>query len=199
MCYRDGEGVSRDTAEASKWFHKAAEQGSGTAQKHLREMPASQGPEPQEDAGKEVPLPAGARALAVSVGGGDWAASMYNPTLKNVACYAMTDRIIITFDVDTAKWEKRIENWMFPILVRLFDKNGQYLTHFETGEKFSAKPKTFEGYQRFYKQSGMPRNVHKPVLLKAKGNRLEYTVSTRDIQFTEQVEIGFLEIAGPAQ
>ena len=142
--------------------------------------------------------PPGARRLGVHVGTAVdvpyYIHHCCNPSLHSVECYGLSDRIIITFDVDTTSWEKMA--LMFPLLVRLFDRNGQHLTHFQTSEVFVPHADIFQLYSERWEQlrsAGMPdTKLHKPVLLKAKGNRLEYVVNTRDMQSVEKVEIGFL-------
>jgi hypothetical protein len=124
-------------------------------------------------------VPLGARPLTVSVNtvsGLTWWEAHFNQALCNVGCYAMLDRIIITFDVDTEKWGGYPAP--VPLLVRLFDRNGQYLTHFMTRETFSPLALVVTG-------CGEPA-----VKLKAKGNRFEYTVNTRDMRDAEMAEIG---------
>ena len=113
----------------------------------------------------------------------------------------MTDRIIITFDVDTEQWSKTGGNWMFPLLVRMFDRNGEYLSHFSTNEAFVVKESVLQMYlapwERLTKAGVSGGVVHKPVLLQEKGNRLEYMVNTRDMEHVEKVEIGFLNNVSP--
>jgi hypothetical protein len=69
-----------------------------------------------------------------------------------------------------------------PFMVRLFDENGQYITHFTTEERF-ASPAT---YSKF-KSLGMTLNK-----LKAEHNIFQYRISRRDAEFIQRGEFGFL-------
>jgi hypothetical protein len=171
------------------------------------------------NAGGDSPptIPSGARKLVTAVGtavhAGEWVKHYGNPSLYNVACYALPDRIIVTFDVSVEKFGKtcgvitdsQIREFYlscggdrYPILIRLFDRNGQYLTHFETKEAFTTDTERYETSER--KWAGVRDDcrdlVHKPCLLRPQGNSLEYIVNTRDMQATERVEIGFLDSVG---
>lgn len=63
------------------------------------------------------------------------ATSGLNHSLSSVECVATEDSIVIEFDMDTAC---AYLHTPIPLLVRLFDKNGQYLTRFTTVEKFTG-------------------------------------------------------------
>jgi hypothetical protein len=102
---------------------------------------------------------------------------------------------VIDFDVDASQWPPVQQR--FPLLVRLFDRNGQYLTHFTTAEGFTVFTKAFETFDSIY-QRGMQVGLtdaakYKCVLLKPKGNRFVYGVNVRDLRDASVVEIGFTE------
>jgi hypothetical protein len=125
-----------------------------------------------------------------------WWVKNHNKSLSSVKCYASKDHIVIAFDVDASKWSP--VNMTFPILVRIFDENGQYLTHFTTAEGFTAFPQVFQTYDTLYQRGvsvGLPaeRNKAKPVLLKPSKNQFSYTVNIRDLRDAAIVEIGFTE------
>lgn len=69
-----------------------------------------------------------------------------------------------------------------PFMVRLFDENGQYITHFTTEERF-ASPATYSQF----KGLGMKSNK-----LTAEHNVVQYRISRRDAEYTQRGEFGFL-------
>jgi hypothetical protein len=69
-----------------------------------------------------------------------------------------------------------------PFMVRLFDENGQYITHFTTEERF-ASPAT---YSKF-KSLGMTSKK-----LQADHNVFQYQISRRDAEYIQRGEFGFL-------
>lgn len=121
----------------------------------------------------------------------------HNSSLSSVKCVATKDQVFIDFDIDGSKWTPGTQP--FPILVRLFDENGQHLKNFTTAEGFTVFSKTFDIfdgiYQRTLRSGQKPEShqIYKCVLLKAKGNRLVYTVNIRDLRDASMVEIGFTE------
>ena len=119
----------------------------------------------------------------------------HNASLSAVKCVATDDQLVIDFDVDASQWPPVQQR--FPLLVRLFDRNGQYLTHFTTAEGFTVFTKAFETFDSIY-QRGMQVGLtdaakYKCVLLKPKGNRFVYGVNVRDLRDASVVEIGFTE------
>jgi len=147
----------------------------------------------------------GGRELAVTVSSDGasrqpwWIDKTYNPSLQNVRCIATDDSLVIQFDVDTDKWYETQASWVFPLLIRLLDKNGEYLTHIRTSERFTGAYEAFDDYnQRYERQANVPnlpaRNrLPKPVLLAPEGNQFIYQVNTRDLQHAAMAEIGFYE------
>jgi hypothetical protein len=89
----------------------------------------------------------------------------------------------------------------FRLLVRIFDANGMYLTHFTTREVFSVhqqwveecrsvRARTIEGYVK----SGLkPPVMQQFILLKNTDNVLRYPLNLRDLRDTSMIEIGFHE------
>ena len=75
---------------------------------------------------------------------------MHNGSLSSVRCVATEDQLILDFDVDISKWKP--VNQTFPLFVRLFDKNGQHLTHFTTAEGFTVFIEVFDGHNEIYQR-----------------------------------------------
>jgi hypothetical protein len=160
-----------------------------------------------------TPPPASGRELEVHIGtaGGKGITSVLNSALKAVKCHATSDSIVIDFDLGSTI---NINAKAYPLLVRLFDRNGEHLTHFTTAEGFTDTQGTFDHEKLLYERAtpmgsqgaprravsavsngpGSPREtfaVRKPVLLKRTGNRLTYTVNMRDLRDAAAVEVGF--------
>ena len=108
-----------------------------------------------------------------------WVAAGANASLGNVKCVATEGQVVIEFDVDAARWGRTPGGCK--MLVRLFDRNGQYLTHFITAERFVA----YED-DRNFGWAGQK-------LLVPKGNRLVYDVNVRDLRDVNIAEIGFFK------
>lgn len=122
-------------------------------------------------------------------------ASIYNKTLSNLKIRKNLSKsqLIITFNFDY-KEPNRNMGWLgqanLPrllctgyFLIRLFDKNGNYLTHFTT--------------EPFYKLLGLRMKFKDPqtVLLEKsyikKQIKLVYDVNSRDLEFAQIAEFGF--------
>ena len=99
--------------------------------------------------------------------------------LHSVRCIATEDSLILDFKVEA----RFPEGLALRLLVRLFDRNGNYLTHFVTTEEFTTNADWFKQLER----AGRTQ-FH---LLKAEGNRLVYEVNIRDLRDATIVEIGF--------
>jgi hypothetical protein len=69
-----------------------------------------------------------------------------------------------------------------PLLVRLFDENGQYLTHFETSEIYG---KSVENHNSDHNVGG-----HYMKELKDRST-IQYSINLRDAAFIKQGEVGF--------
>jgi uncharacterized protein YbaR (Trm112 family) len=149
----------------------------------------------------DMPLPSvPGRRLTVNIdtaGIEDMAfARKHNASLSPVQCVATNDQLVIDFDIDASQWAPVQQ--AFPLLVRLFDRNGQYLNHFTTAEGFTVFIEVFDTFGEIYgrfSQAGMSDEAakYKCVLLKPKGNRLVYGVNVRDLRDASMVEIGFTE------
>lgn len=89
------------------------------------------------------------------------------------------------------------------MLVRLFDRNGNPLTHFTTREGFTVNEAVYDMHMEVYeraKKVGSSRDgygypIRRPTLLKRKGNRLTYNVNVRDLRDAAIVELGFIQPA----
>jgi hypothetical protein len=92
----------------------------------------------------------------------------------------------LLFDFDPENWIIQYNggqgNPPMPLLVRLFDKNGEYITHFTTAEWYlpSALAEKRKGF--------MPQKTR---LLDPTGNELVYSVSAADLTFARMTEVGW--------
>ncbi len=83
------------------------------------------------------------------------------------------------------------------LLVRLFDRNGQYLTHFITEEIYSLYP-AVTGKEAFtveyttHVESRRACWMEGCIPLQSEGNHLTYALNQRDLDYTASVEVGFL-------
>jgi hypothetical protein len=165
---------------------------------------ASDGTEGTSLTANQPPLPTGARKLQIQVGTvgieGDmskWRLRNNNDSLKALKCYATNDNLIIEFDVDPSKWVPIFTS--YPLLVRLFDRNGQHLTHFRTAEGFTVFSnihKQLRDAYRMRERAGVRADMlaqFNSHLLESHGNRLVYQVNVRDLRDAAMVEIGFVE------
>jgi hypothetical protein len=116
-----------------------------------------------------------------------------NSYMKNLRVYARVDgRLEIRFNIvpdpdGNFIWPPQI---FVHLLVRLFDQNGVYLTHFLTSESFAPT----ESVVHELTTEPMLLLNHSPVLLMdsdGKANVLVYTVATRDLDYTRAAEVGF--------
>jgi hypothetical protein len=105
--------------------------------------------------------------------------------LGNVKGWATESTVVVKFDMNTSGWSKINQGYQF--MIRLFDKNGQHLTNVVTSELFTAEERLTED-ERLSTSLGGGRPL---VLLKAKGNTLEYPVSVRDLRDAAMAEVGF--------
>ena len=120
----------------------------------------------------------------------------FNRYLKAVTVQGTDKQLIIDFDVDTGGWLP--VNACFPLLVRVFDKDGEHLTHFGTTERFTGDWQVHAGWEKTMNRlKDLPEDQRKqldyfpPVLLKSTGNRLIYPVAERYLKDAAIVEIGF--------
>jgi hypothetical protein len=137
------------------------------------------------------------RVMVVTVGAENmpgWVQT-HNGSLSSVKCHATDSEIVIDFNVDSSKWVSVRK--LFPLLIRIFDKNGQYLTRLTTAEGFTTFPYAYEDSNEIYQNLisvGLTDKAqeHNCLLLKPRNNRLTYSVNVRDLRDAAQVEIGFL-------
>lgn len=105
-----------------------------------------------------------------------------NAILADLTVYAGDGELIIEFDVpENPAWYSDVMK--VHLLVRLFDQNGQYLTHFTSKEIFSPikNPTSF----------GVPYRGGDLRILDEGHNRLVYRVNQRDLAYAAVVEVGF--------
>ena len=99
--------------------------------------------------------PPSSREIKVSIGTpgighmAGWIRGM-NQGLKSARAYATDSQLVIDFDVDDAGWKP--VNQIYPLIIRLFDKNTQYLTHFTTTEGFTVYGQAFDNYEQIYRR-----------------------------------------------
>lgn len=100
-----------------------------------------------------------------------------------------TGMVTIVFDSQFYGKNKHSDEHGVPIqfIVRLFDENGQYITHFTTEERF-ASPATYDQFKGDqFKRLGVTF-----IKLKAEHNVVQYRISRRDAEYIQMGEFGFL-------
>ncbi|MBI5529817.1 MAG: hypothetical protein HY897_26130 [Deltaproteobacteria bacterium] len=155
---------------------------------------------------KSVPIKTLVNTAGVGVGLAPFI-KPYNDAIVDLKCSKSDGSVIIKFGIDTGQWDNgdsAFGKWphIF-MLVRLFDRNGEYLTHFTTAEVFTTDETAFENYKNAIRSGvdaetslekrGIPvgKKLPKPVLLKPRQNTLEYPINRRDLRDAEVVEVGF--------
>jgi len=159
----------------------------------------------EEDERTIQPRPVGSRELDTKIGTAidtpRWIHQNFNPSLQNVKCFATEDGLVIDFDVDPSKWlvGGNKVGWRLKLFIRLFDRNGNHLTHFTTVEGFTVYRDVYEDAKERY-EDGLRMRVpadknakFKCELLKTRDNRLIYSVNVRDLRDAAIVEIGFYQ------
>jgi hypothetical protein len=156
------------------------------------EAPSGKGPE-------RVP---GARRLDARIKtiSDDNADRMFTQHLQNLSVSVTEDRIVLEFDVDRKNWQPVTRG--FSLLVRLFDKDGKYLTHFVSTESFTASPEVHAAWMEVVnQQNDLPPQIRAallggftPALLKADANRLVYKVNAAILPDAAIVEVGFKHV-----
>ena len=96
-----------------------------------------------------------------------------NRFMKRATSYKTESEVIIDIEVGL---ELPMATGVFPLLVRLFDEDGNYLTHFVTKEKYTINA-------TFLSPGFIP--------FRRTGNRLIYPVNRRDLRDTAILEVGF--------
>ncbi len=120
--------------------------------------------------------------------------------LQKLTVLATEKQIILDFDVDQKNWQPVTRS--FSLIVRVFDKDGKYLTHFVTKESFTASPDVYDGWMEVVNRlKEAPPNVQAellggftPKLLQANGNRLVYGVNPAVLRNGAIVEVGFIHV-----
>ena len=117
-----------------------------------------------------------------------------NASIRDLKVYKTADQLIIEFNTNPLP---KIPNLPANLLVRLFDRNGQFLSYFQTKEAYTQ-------FQQFADEGNRKRAAHGSgsaelerdlppwSVLKPRGNRLVYTVNRRDLDYTDVVEVGFV-------
>lgn len=119
-----------------------------------------------------------ARHESVPTPGTNWYTTNQDSSITSLECMATEDQLIINLKVDPERWKKYYQR--FPLLVRLFDRNGEFLTQFVTSEGFTASMDIYE------------ESDEDIIFLNPKGNRLIYNVSIRDLRDASIVNVSFV-------
>lgn len=146
----------------------------------------------------------GASELAVRVGTPLetpwWIEKKYNPSIQNAKAYKTETSIILDFDVDTTLWMEA--DWLIPLVVNLYDKEGAFLARFETDDRFTVfravHTKRRQDYDTAIRIGAGEKAAaqHNSSLLKSSGNRFEYNVNGRVLHNAAVVQIGFYQPRG---
>ena len=110
---------------------------------------------------------------------------LYDATILNMKSYINRDTGALTFifDYDEKKSQHAtIHTRKF--LIRVFDENGQYLTHFTTSEEYMPFQAILNGFGR-----AVAGNNHFKKLL-SNGNVLSYSINKRDANYASFIEFG---------
>ena len=150
---------------------KPAGGGAGTSAKQAE---AQESQRLRELLGDEVPC------NVITVGHDTGIEGQYNASIQEIHTYInrKTGTLTIVFNFDFAN------RYQFPFmrfLVRMFDQNGQYLTHFTTEERYAIEDKRIMALR----SAGA-----KATKLLNKNNVLQYPVNMRDCSFVASVEFG---------
>ena len=147
------------------------------------------------------PIP-GARKLVarVKTTSKDNMDQMFTQHLQNLSVSITDKQVVLDFDVDGKNWQPVTRG--FSLLVRVFDKDGKYLTHFVTKESYTASPDVHDAWMTVVNRlKDAPPNVQAemlggftPKLLQANGNRLIYGVNPVFLQNAAIVEVGLIHV-----
>jgi hypothetical protein len=159
---------------------------------------------------RPLTAPLGGRPLesVVRTAGSDkmpwWIRQNLNPSIKALECFAYDEQLVIDFDIDEGLWKQMSAGITLPLLVRLLDENGQYLSHFITTDGFTTSPEVFEKQKAHYvtavkngylvaveKRNAKATDVASPFLLEPNGNRLVYPINPGILGKVAKVEVGF--------
>lgn len=113
----------------------------------------------------------------VGTAGAIYSSLFFNKRIKKPQTYINRDNGILTIMFDFSPDSNDSKNPpLMRFQVRLFDKNGQYLTSFRTKEIFTSTDDKFLNTTKLFSQ----------------GNVLQYPINTRDASFVAMVEFGAL-------
>jgi len=128
---------------------------------------------------------------------------LLDDAIKNLEAHVDEANLNLSFDIDFEKWpfstrpmtptgEGRIVSER-QLLVRCFDENGEYLTHFITSEYFTPEWAVCAMDPIPFIQPGGKMLIRQdmPYILRPKGNNLSYTLNRRDADYIRHVEVGF--------
>jgi hypothetical protein len=113
----------------------------------------------------------------------------HNGTIKSLKCSAREGVLTIEFDVDVEKWKP--VTIVYPIFVRLLDKDRLHITHFQTNQGFTAHKyladDAYDGVRISWPE------CTSILLLKPSSNRLAFKVDASDLEEATFVEISFAD------
>jgi len=127
----------------------------------------------------------------------------FNPSIKNPTCGIENNRLYVAFNIDISKWYELLEGrheLQFGLLLRIFDKSGNYITHFHTRERFCATfSALIENGERHLKQQEVLKKISMPedkifafpTFLFPSKNVLTYTIAEDAAQKAAVVEVSF--------
>jgi hypothetical protein len=167
--------------------------------------PKSESPNPEANpeapvVGKSFPkdvrkLEARVKTVGEEVGGLTVGAT-YNQFIFMKGVYVADSKVILVFDINDKEWPP--VGLCFPLLIRLFDKEGNYLAHFRSAERFTPNANAFlQNNEMMNRLKGVPEVVRdrmdyfEPKLLNPTGNRLIYSLRRSVSQEAAIVEVGF--------
>jgi len=122
-----------------------------------------------------------------------------NPEIKNLKISKDMEngKLIITFDYPSQKWLMgTLMNTPKNFLIRLFDKNGNILTYFETKETYVSErlySKLLASYQENASPEAVQIQFQNVYPIKPHGNNFMFSVSLKDLEYLEHVEFGINE------
>jgi TPR repeat protein len=190
--YLNGEGraLREDLVQAAYWVRKAASQGNQRAKDLVAAPPFSDLPS-LETLGEEIHaelrpwVNGGASGPGWVTTAGPILPQFVEHMSQSVGHHYSNGRMFINRNTGVVTLMFDCELYgsaaYLPLIVRLFDENGRYITHFETQERFGL--------------SSHRNGAHPPgaVLeeLKSGTNTLQYNINMRDAAYVRQGEFGY--------